>query len=101
MDFCVKCGQDLPTENGSQVCRDCELTAGISFMKFNCPECGEKLQIYYKHVVEHRDAWWDSFPCTIVDLIYHCDKCGCDWDSKYTGSWGDSGQTALKRHYWG
>lgn len=100
-ELCVMCGNVLPDESGSQVCRDCKLTAGIQFMEFECPECGEKLQVYYKHVVEHRDAWWDSFHYTIVDLIYHCDKCGNDWDSQYSSSLGTQGQTHLKRHFWG
>lgn len=101
MELCVMCGAVLPTENNSQVCRTCELTAGIQFMTFKCPECGEELELYYKHVVEHRDAWWDSFHYSIIDLIYHCDKCGCDWDSQYTSSFGSQGQTSLKRHFWG
>lgn len=101
VNLCVMCGAVLPTESSRQVCRDCELTAGIQFMKFKCPECGEELELYYKHVLEHRDAVWDSFQYTLIDLIYHCNKCGCDWDSHYTSSWGDSSQTTLKRHYWG
>ena len=100
-NLCVMCGAVLPTESGSQVCRDCELTTGIQFMKFKCPECGEELELYYKHVLEHRDTWWDSFHYSIIDLIYHCNKCGCDWDSQYTSSFGSQGQSALKRHYWG
>lgn len=101
MDFCVMCGRTLPTECDSQICRTCKLTAGINFMEFTCPECGEKLEIWYKEVVEYRDAAWDSFHYTIVDLIYHCEHCGSDWDSQYQSSWGDSGQSALRRHFWG
>ena len=101
MEFCIMCGRTLPTECGSQVCNTCDLTAGMKFMTFKCPECGEKLVIYYKEVVEHRDATWDSFHYTIVDLIYHCHNCGCDWDSRYISSYGDKSQTTLKRHYWG
>ena len=101
MELCVMCGNVLPTESTSQVCRTCELTAGIQFMTFKCPECDEELELYSKHVVEHRDAVWDSFSYTIIDLIYHCEHCGCDWDSQYTSSWGDHGQTQLKRHFWG
>ncbi len=100
-ELCVMCGRTLPTECGSQTCRTCELTAGIQFMKFKCPECGEIMEVWYKEVVEYRDATWGSFQDITIDLIYHCDNCGCDWDSQYQSSWGDSGQSQLKRHYWG
>ena len=101
MNFCVMCGRTLPDENGSQVCRHCELTAGIKFFEYTCPECGSKMEIYYKEVVTHKGASWDCFPTLVVDLIYHCDHCGCDWDSQYSSSWGDEGQTFPSRHYWG
>ena len=100
-ELCVMCGNVLPTESESMVCRDCELTAGINFMKFTCPECGEVMEVWYKKVVEHRDATWDSFQYTIIDLIYHCDNCGCDWDSHYQSSWGDFSQSKPTRHFWG
>lgn len=101
MDFCVMCGATLPDECGSQVCRTCELTAGIQFMKFKCPECGEELEVWAKYIIEHRDAIWDSFPYTHIALIYHCKYCGCDWDSDYWSQWGDTSQTKLIRHFWG
>ena len=101
-DLCVMCGAVLPTECGKQVCRTCELTAGIKFMDFlRCPACEERLKLYSKQVVKYTPSEWDSYPRLEVDLIYHCESCGCDWDSEYTQEFGDEGQTGLKRHYWG
>ena len=101
-ELCVMCGNVLPTESESIVCRDCELTAGIKFMDFlRCPVCGERLKLYSKQVIEHIPGRWDSYPYLVVDLIYHCEECGCDWDSQYTQEFGDEGQTGLKRHFWG
>ena len=100
-ELCVMCGAILPTEHESMICRTCELTAGIKFMDFlRCPVCGERLQLYSKHIVEYDPGRWDKFPYMVVDLIYHC-ECGCDWDSQYTQEFGDESQTGLKRHYWG
>ena len=101
MELCVMCGRELPNESGSQVCRTCLLTSDVSFMKFDCPECGMPLDIYYTEVTEHTPASWDCFRTLGVDLIYHCDYCGCDWDSKYHTCNGDVGQTGLTRHFWG
>ena len=100
-ELCVMCGATLPTESGSQVCRTCELTAGLDFMKFRCPECGEMMEVWSKRIVSYTPGRFDSYPYLAVDLIYHCDKCGCDWDSEYTLDFGDVGQTGPKRHYWG
>ena len=101
MDFCVACGATLPTESGNQVCKTCRLTKDIKFITFNCPECGEPMTIYYKQVIDHREAVGDAYPFLQVDLIYHCGKCGCDWDSTYVYNWGDTSQSAPTRHYWG
>ena len=101
-ELCVMCGNVLPPESGSQVCRTCELTAGIKFMDFlRCPVCGERLSLWYKHVTRYIPIQYDFFPYLEVDLIYHCDACGCDWDSQYTQEFGDEGQTGLTRHFWG
>ena len=102
MDFCVMCGATLPDECGSQVCRTCEATAGFHFMELNCPECGKPLEIYYKGLIDSRPALdSDEWPYLEVDLIYHCEHCGCDWDSKFVYDWGDISQTKLVRHFWG
>jgi hypothetical protein len=59
------------------------------------------MEIYYKEIIEHREAIWDSFPYTHIALIYHCKHCGCDWDSEYFSEFGNTSQSAPKRHYWG
>ena len=101
-DLCVMCGAVLPTESGDMVCRTCKLTSGIKFMDFlRCPVCGERLELWSKHVTRYIPAQYDAFPYLEVDLIYHCEGCGCDWDSQYTQEFGDESQTGLKRHYWG
>ena len=101
IELCAACGRVLPTECGKQICRTCELTADIKFMEFACPSCGEKLEIFSTYVARYNPHCWDGWPYLNVDLIYHCNKCGNDWDSEYTQEFGDEGQTALKRHYWG
>ena len=101
MDFCVMCGRTLPTECGSQVCRTCELTAGMNFMKFICPCCGKVMEIWYKEVTSYHKSYFNDFPSMEVDLIYHCDGCGCDWDSQCHYEYGNIEQTELKRHFWG
>ena len=73
----------------------------MRYMECNCPECGEKLEIWYENVVESRPGEQDTFPYERVDLIYHCGHCGCDWDSVWETQWGDTMQTPLRRHYWG
>lgn len=100
-ELCVMCGAVLPTEYGSQVCRTCELTAGIKFMQFKCPECGEEMEVWHKNVIQYTQGVWDGFPRMTVELIYHCDKCGCDWDSLYDTIYGDVFQNLPTRHYWG
>ena len=102
MNLCVMCGNTLPTESNSQVCKTCEVTAGIRFMDFlRCPVCGERLKLYSKYLTQYIPAQADSFPYIEVDLIYHCEACHLDWHSQYTQEYGDEGQTGLKRHYWG
>lgn len=100
MDFCVACGRDLPTENGKQVCRTCEITADCLFMRLKCPDCGREMKIYHKEINRYTPATSNSFQDLEVDLIYHC-ECGNDWDSTYTSQWGDLTQSAPTRHYWG
>ena len=100
MELCVACGRPIPAENGSMLCRHCQLTANCNFMEFKCPECGEPMTVWYQEVVKHRPAAFDRFQYMEVDLIYHC-KCGLDWDSTYVSDWGDESQSELTRHYWG
>jgi predicted RNA-binding Zn-ribbon protein involved in translation (DUF1610 family) len=100
-DLCVMCGRILPDECGSHVCHTCELTAGINFMEFYCPKCGHKMELFYKQVVSYRPGSFDAYPQIVVDLIYHCDQCGCDWDSQCDYEHGDIAQSELKRHFWG
>ena len=101
MELCVMCGRELPNECGSQVCRTCELTADINFMRFYCPCCGKEMEVWHKEVIHYCKSYFNDFPCISVDLIYHCDNCGCDWDSQCHYEYGDISQSELKRHYWG
>lgn len=97
MELCISCGR----VSGSKICKHCQLTKNIKFMEYTCPECGTKMEIWYKEVTSYKGASWDCFPTMTVELIYHCPNCGCDWDSTYTSNWGDEGQTRPARHYWG
>lgn len=72
----------------------------MRYIQFNCPECGEKLEIWYEKTVNF-DFSPGDWPYEEVDLIYHCGHCGCDWDSVWETQFGDTMQTPLKRHYWG
>ncbi len=96
-DLCVMCGAILPAEYEDMVCRTCRLTAGIKFMKFNCPDCGRPMEVWSKQVVDYSFDGWSQLK---VDLIYHC-ECGKDWDSEYYQEFGDESQSVPKRHYWG
>ena len=99
-DLCVCCGATVP--EGRQVCRACELEEKHTFMYFTCPECGKKLEIYHKQLLDYvAPQYPDGWAYTRIGLIYHCTNCGCDWDSEYISEFGDTGQSALKRHYWG
>lgn len=102
MDYCVCCGRELPTECDRQYCHSCELSEQHTFMNFTCPECGKKLEIYHKQLLDYvAPQYPDGWTYTRIGLIYHCANCGCDWDSEYISEFGDTGQSALKRHYWG
>lgn len=101
-EYCVCCGASMPSESNRHICRTCELTGDIQFMRFDCPECGKPLDIYYKRVNAYEAPLVaDQWRHLNVDLIYHCHNCGCDWYSNFIEDWGDQGQSALRRHYWG
>ena len=101
VELCTECGRILTANHNNGVCRTCELTKNVHFMEFTCPDCGEKLTIWFKEVIHYNPQCFDAWPYLNVELIYHCANCGNDWDSYYTREFGDEGQTALKRHYWG
>ena len=68
------------------------------YMKFNCPECGELLEVYYEGPIEERrqEPWDIIFGYRV--LIRHCDNCGCDWENEW---FGDELESELKRKFWG
>ena len=101
IELCTECGRILTANHKNGVCRTCELTKDVKFMEFTCPDCGEKLTIWFKEVIHYNPHCFDGWPCLNVDLIYHCANCGNDWDSYYSYEFGDESQRALKRHYWG
>lgn len=101
VELCTQCGRILTANHKDGVCRTCQLTENIQFMEFTCPECGEKLTIWFKEVSRYRPSQLGDWPYLHVDLIYHCANCGSDWNSYYTYEFGDESQRALKRHYWG
>ena len=100
--LCIECGHVLPQDYEGAVCETCLLTKNISFIEFTCPECGEKLEIWAKQLLDYVEPQAsDEWPRIAVGLLYHCDKCGRDWSSEYVNEWGDSFQSELQRHYWG
>lgn len=103
MELCVMCGAVLPDESNSHVCKTCVLTTSVQFMNFTCPECGKKLKLMSKYVTHYRPATrCGNYAVMSVDLIYHCDHCGSDWDSEYNSDeWSDETQSKLTRHFWG
>jgi len=101
-EYCECCGNILKENEHTRVCNTCRLTAPCIFMDFNCPECGAPLEIYHKCILDHIEPIHpDEWPYLKVGLLYHCKHCGCDWSSEYVYEFGDTGQSKLKRHYWG
>lgn len=102
VNLCAECGSILPPESEEgMVCIECQLLRNVKFMELVCPECGEKLEIYFRHIMDYYPAQEDRYECISVDLIYHCTHCGCDWNSVYSKQWGDETQTLPKRQFWG
>ena len=99
-DLCVCCGATVP--EGRQICRACELSENHTFMNFVCPECGHKLEIYHKQILDYvMPQFPDEWSYTRIGLMYHCKHCGCDYTSEYVNEFGDVSQSALQRYYWG
>lgn len=71
------------------------------YMKFDCPECGAPLKVYYEECTEFRPRFLDSFEYERCSLIRHCENCGCDWENEWWTENGDVGESELRRKFWG
>lgn len=71
------------------------------YMKFDCPECGEPLEVFADYLIEERPAEFDSFKYERRDLIRHCSKCHLDWENEWWTENGDVGESELRRKFWG
>ena len=71
------------------------------YMQFNCPECGTHLEVWADYLVEERPAEFDSFKYEKRDIIRHCTNCHLDWENEWWTEYGDVGETALRRKFWG
>ena len=100
INLCDECGRILPINDTGFICQTCKLTSNINFIKFDCPDCGQPMEVWSKQIVDYCPHSFDGWPTLTVDLIYHC-ECGNDWDSEYRREFGDESQTAPRRHYWG
>lgn len=73
------------------------------YMKFDCPECGAPLEVYYEGPIEEYPGKpWDFVWGDKRDLIRHCNNCHCDWGNKWI-NYIDFGihETELERKFWG
>jgi predicted RNA-binding Zn-ribbon protein involved in translation (DUF1610 family) len=71
------------------------------YMQFNCPECGNQLDIWHDSLEEEIPAKFDSFSYEKRHLIRHCENCGCDWENEWWTEFGDVGESQLRRKFWG
>ena len=58
------------------------------YTEMKCPECGATLDVYYDGPNKHNDK----------ELIRHCYKCDCDWESEWNE---DGSESELQRKFWG
>ena len=65
------------------------MTTENSYIKFNCPECGAPLEVYYDGPHSGYPEPW---------LIRHCERCLCDWESEWHE---DGSETEMVRKFWG
>lgn len=73
------------------------------YVKLNCPECGEPLEMYYEGPIEEFPGKpWDFVLGDCRYLIRHCSKCRLDWESQWIHMEGfDAIETQLDRKFWG
>lgn len=71
------------------------------YIKFNCPECGEPLEVWSEVVLESQPSNFESFGYERRSLIRHCSNCHRDWENEWETQWGDTGESQLRRKFWG
>lgn len=71
------------------------------YIQWNCPDCGKPLKIYVDEIAESQKPEGDGYLYEKRFLIRHCEHCGADWENEWTTQWGDMGESALKRKFWG
>ena len=71
------------------------------YMKFDCPECGEPLEVWADYLIEERQSEFDSFKYERRELIRHCNKCHRDWKNEWCTEFGDVSESQLERKFWG
>lgn len=77
------------------------MDASSKYMEFNCPECGNALEVWSDEVLELLPEKYDKYRYERRILIRHCIKCHRDWENEWCTEYGDVGETQLKRKYWG
>jgi hypothetical protein len=101
INTCVCCGDIIP--EGRQVCLACEKweSGQSKYMKFDCPECGARLEVMSDSIIEQHPARFDLFRYERRQLIRHCRKCLHDWENEWWTENGDVGESQLRRKFWG
>lgn len=69
--------------------------------KWYCEECSNELEIWLDRVEEEHPAEGDGYRYERHHLIWHCTECGCDYENYWETQWGDTGESMIKRKYWG
>ena len=96
--FCGECG--------NMDCADCGVWKDHAqqrqqYDKWRCEECGEPLEIWLDKLEEECSAEGDGFRYERHYLIWHCTKCGCDYENYWETQWGDIMESKPQRKYWG
>ena len=70
-------------------------------MQFNCPECCAPLEVWADYLIAKSSARYGDFGYEKHELIRHCGNCHRDWVNEWETEFGDSGESQLRRKFWG
>ena len=87
-------------------CADCSvwkdhMRQRQQYGRWCCEECGEPLEIWLDELEEEHPAEGNSFRYERRHLMWHCAKCGRDYENYWETQWGDSVESMPQRKYWG
>ena len=87
-------------------CKDCFAWAERQgqrrrYMKWNCEECGNLLDLWLDKVEEFRPAKEENYSYERRHLMWHCTECGSDFENYWTYEFGDTSESKIERKMWG